>query len=68
MWRRRMRNYERLFSKFRAAFKQIVGMPDYPRYLEHVNRHHPECRVLTEREYYDQYIAARYAGGGSRCC
>ena len=43
-------------------------MPDYAGYLEHAREYHPECRLLSEREYYEQYLTARYSGGGSRCC
>ena len=55
-------------SRIRSALKQIVGMPDYARYLEHAHEKHPGCPLLSEREFYDRFIAARYASGGSRCC
>ena len=58
----------RLFSKLRSALLQITGMPDYARYLEHARACHADCAPLTEREYYDQFIAMRYGNGGSRCC
>ena len=51
-----------------TALKQIVGMPDYARYLEHANLEHPNCPLLSEREFYDQYLAQRYGGGATRCC
>jgi uncharacterized short protein YbdD (DUF466 family) len=51
-----------------AALRRIVGMPDYQSYLEHLRRKHPECTVPSEREYFDQYVAARYSGGPTRCC
>jgi len=57
-----------LWTRLRRALKQVAGMPDYARYLEHAGEHHPGCRVLSEREFYEQYIAMRYASGGSRCC
>ena len=57
-----------LTSRLLSAFKQITGMPDYARYLEHAREYHPDCPLLSEREFYEQYIAARYEGGGSRCC
>jgi uncharacterized short protein YbdD (DUF466 family) len=41
-------------------------MPDYERYLDEARARGD--RVLTEREYYDRYLASRYGGGGSRCC
>jgi uncharacterized short protein YbdD (DUF466 family) len=57
-----------IFSRLRSAFKRVVGMPDYAGYLEHAREYHPDCPLLSEREYFDQYLAARYSGGGSRCC
>ncbi|HTL05155.1 MAG TPA: YbdD/YjiX family protein [Gemmatimonadales bacterium] len=43
-------------------------MPDYSRYLAHAREQHPGCPLLSEREYYEQYLSIRYGGGGSRCC
>jgi uncharacterized short protein YbdD (DUF466 family) len=57
-----------VFFKLRSALKQIVGMPDYARYLEHAREYHADCPLLSEREFYDQYIAARYGSGATRCC
>ena len=54
------------FAKFRRTLKQVCGMPDYERHREHALRH--GCALLSEREYYDQYLATRYGNGGSRCC
>jgi uncharacterized short protein YbdD (DUF466 family) len=54
------------FARFRRIVKQVCGMPDYERHREHVRAH--GCPLLSEREYYDQYLATRYGGGGSRCC
>ncbi len=51
-----------------TAFKRIVGMPNYEAYVEHMRERHPECRVPSEREYYDEYLKGRYGGGFSRCC
>lgn len=51
-----------------SLIKQIVGMPDYARYMEHARTHHPECPVLTEREFYDRYLSTRYGNGATRCC
>jgi uncharacterized short protein YbdD (DUF466 family) len=57
-----------LSGRLRSALKQIVGMPDYARYLAHAREHHPGCRLLSEREHYDQFVAQRYGGGATRCC
>jgi uncharacterized short protein YbdD (DUF466 family) len=43
-------------------------MPDYPRYLAHQRAHHPECRVMSEREFVRAELERKYDGGGPRCC
>ncbi len=52
-----------------AAFKRIVGMPNYDAYVAHLRDEHPECAIPDEKEYYKLYLDAKYNGGpGSRCC
>ena len=55
-------------ARFLSLVRRIAGMPDYPVYLAHLRSHHPECPVPSEREYFEQYLAARYDKGASRCC
>jgi uncharacterized short protein YbdD (DUF466 family) len=51
-----------------AVVRQIIGAPDYQRYLEHHRACHPGSPPLTPREHYAQFIAGRYGSGVSRCC
>jgi uncharacterized short protein YbdD (DUF466 family) len=55
-------------SALLTAIRRIAGMPDYPAYLQHLRRCHPERPVPTEREFYEDYVRARYADGPTRCC
>ena len=48
--------------------RQVFGMPDYERYLEHRRRCHPGEAVLDQKAFYAQQIEQRYAGGMGRCC
>ena len=48
--------------------RRIAGMPDYGAYVEHLHRRHPERMPPTEREFFEQYVAARYGDGPTRCC
>jgi uncharacterized short protein YbdD (DUF466 family) len=48
--------------------RRIAGMPDYAAYVEHFRRCHPDRELPTEREYFEQYVAARYGDGPTRCC
>jgi uncharacterized short protein YbdD (DUF466 family) len=51
-----------------SGFKRVVGMPDYPGYLQHMAERHPECAVLSERDFFEAQLNARYGNGASRCC
>jgi uncharacterized short protein YbdD (DUF466 family) len=51
-----------------GLLRQIAGMPDYAAHLEHLRRCHPERAIPSEREYFEQYVAARYGDGPTRCC
>jgi len=51
-----------------ATLKRVCGMPDYPGYLSHMAERHPGCPVLSERQFYDEQVMARYGNGASRCC
>jgi uncharacterized short protein YbdD (DUF466 family) len=43
-------------------------MPDYQQYVSHLHAHHPGQPVLSEAEFFRQYLEARQAGGPPRCC
>jgi uncharacterized short protein YbdD (DUF466 family) len=51
-----------------SAVRRVAGMPDYGAYLEHLRRYHPERTAPSEREFYEEYVRARYADGPTRCC
>lgn len=51
-----------------AAIRRVLGMPDYQAYLRHLRAHHPGCRLPTEREFFDEFVRAKYSGGPTRCC
>ena len=49
----------------------MVGMPDYPTYVEHRRRHHPGEPVMSREEFFRHCQDRRYAPGGGRgvrCC
>ena len=56
------------WGRFVSGLKRIVGMPDYPGYLLHMAERHPGCAVLTEREFCEEQVNARYGNGATRCC
>ncbi|HEY7503053.1 MAG TPA: YbdD/YjiX family protein [Gemmatimonadales bacterium] len=70
MWDRRTggRAVRRTVAWAGGMLRRIAGMPDYGAYVEHLQRCHPERALPTEREYFEQYVAARYGDGPTRCC
>ncbi len=58
----------RSFAWVGGLLRRVAGMPDYAAYVEHLRRHHPDRAVPTQREYFEQYVAARYGDGPTRCC
>jgi uncharacterized short protein YbdD (DUF466 family) len=57
-----------LLERVNAIVRRIIGAPDYSAYLRHVSMHHPSCKPLTETEFLDEQLTARYSTPGSRCC
>ncbi len=57
-----------VLRRVERAMRQVAGMPDYHGYLEHLRRCHPGQEPLGEREYFGEYLRARYADGPNRCC
>jgi uncharacterized short protein YbdD (DUF466 family) len=53
-----------------TACRQVLGMPDYERYLAHAAATHPGEPVLSREDYCKRAIDRRYGGGsgGMRCC
>lgn len=51
-----------------GVLRQIVGAPDYQRYLEHHAACHPGRPPLTPRQHYVEFVTRRFAGGATRCC
>jgi uncharacterized short protein YbdD (DUF466 family) len=43
-------------------------MPDYAAHVEHVRRCHPDRPIPSPRQFYDEYVRARYGDGPTRCC
>jgi uncharacterized short protein YbdD (DUF466 family) len=48
--------------------RRILGMPDYEAYVAHLRATHPGCLVPSERQYFEEFVRAKYSGGPTRCC
>lgn len=57
-----------LLTKLIGTLREVAGMPDYTAHLEHLRRCHPEQPLPTERQFYEEFIRARYGDGPTRCC
>ena len=57
-----------MLDELLRALRRIAGMPDYEAYVTHLQQCHPELDVLNEREFYDDFVRARYSDGPTRCC
>ncbi len=60
-----------LFDKARdvqQACRQVFGIPDYDRYLEHAAVTHPGQSVMSKRAFFEQAIDRRYGGRRAGCC
>ena len=58
----------RTVARAAEVLRGIAGMPDYGAYVVHLRCCHPDRAVPTEREYFEEYVAARYGDGPTRCC
>jgi uncharacterized short protein YbdD (DUF466 family) len=48
--------------------RQVVGAPDYERYLEHHARRHAGVTPLDRRAFYAEFVTRRFGPGPTRCC
>jgi uncharacterized short protein YbdD (DUF466 family) len=57
-----------IVARFSRAVRSVIGVPDYARYLAHLQARHPDAKPLSREEFARERERARYAGTGSRCC
>ena len=63
-----MRDKPGSLAELLAVVRRIAGMPNYGEYVAHLRQYHPESPIPSEREFYDQFVTARYGAGPTRCC
>lgn len=55
-------------SRVLRVVRQVVGAPDYERYLEHHARCHAGAAPLDRRAFYAEFVSRRFGPGPTRCC
>lgn len=57
------------YEKSEKFFHPLVGLSSYEKYLEHMKRTHPDKKVLTRGEFFNECIEKKYNSGGfKKCC
>jgi uncharacterized short protein YbdD (DUF466 family) len=51
-----------------VILRQVIGAPDYQRYVTHVRACHPGAEPLGADEFYRVRLEERYSRPGARCC
>ena len=63
-----MKSAAGLWQKLREAGGLMVGVPDYDRYLAHMQATHPDHPPLSREAFMQNRMLARYGGKGSGKC
>ena len=65
----------RIWSKISAFYRKIdrfshvlVGMPSYDKYVEYMEKFHPNQTPKSQREFFKEALEKKYGAGSSRCC
>ena len=45
-----------------------IGVPDYDNYVAHMRARHPDARVMSYPEFFNDRQQKRYGTGRSGCC
>lgn len=60
-----------LMKRLQQSFRLMVGVPDYPTYLDHMTKNHPDLEPMDEKTFFRYCVEARYPnakGGTMRRC
>lgn len=58
----------RFWQRLREGGALMVGVPDYERYLAHMQAQHPDLVPLTREAFVRDRMQARYGGSGTGKC
>ncbi|MEP6834615.1 MAG: YbdD/YjiX family protein [Gemmatimonas sp.] len=56
------------WSRFAAVVREIIGAPNYEKYVAYMTANHPECSLLSRDAFFKERMNQKYTQPGSRCC
>jgi uncharacterized short protein YbdD (DUF466 family) len=65
---KRISRFGPTLGRIATALRQVVGAPDYQRYVAHVRTSHPGAVPLGWDEFYRARLEERYNKPGAKCC
>ena len=71
MWRAPMQHSARRplsSSRLLSTIRRLFGMPDYAAYCAHLQTHHPDRALPSERQFFEELVRVRSGDGPTRCC
>jgi len=57
-----------MMRRWITVCRTIIGVPDYDRYVRHMQAHHPDAPLLSRVDFTRERLESRYSRPGSRCC
>jgi uncharacterized short protein YbdD (DUF466 family) len=63
-----VQSFKALVRDTANVIRRVIGVPDYDRYLAHVQAHHPGAQPMSRAEFIRERQVDRYSRPGSRCC
>ena len=58
----------RTIARIVPVVRRIIGVPDYDTYVRHMAVRHPSEAPLSERDFAEERMTAKYSKPGQRCC
>lgn len=58
----------RSMARVADVVRRVIGVPDYQRYVAHLEACHPDQPPMSRDEFMRQRLNERYNKPGARCC
>ncbi|MDA3966520.1 MULTISPECIES: KCU-star family selenoprotein [Helicobacter] len=59
--------FVKIYQKSDRFLHLLVGMPSYDKYLEHMQKHHPDKIPKSQKEFFKEAMERKYGAGSSKC-